>query len=46
MSLAAVLTEGAVHTRDLPAPPWVFGATALLGFLVLLFVVTRFDPDR
>lgn len=46
MSLAAALAAGAEHTRDLPAPPWVFGASALAIFLLLILVVTRFDPDR
>lgn len=27
-------------------PAWVFGAIALVLLLVLLFVVTRFNPDR
>jgi hypothetical protein len=44
MSLAAVLAEGA--TRELPIPPWGFGAAALTIFVALLFIVTRFDPDR
>ena len=44
MSLVAVLAEG--PKRALFVPPWVFGATALVGFLVLIFIVTRFDPDR
>ena len=46
MSLSAVLAAGAEETHKLPAPPWVFGASALAIFLVLLFIVTRFDPDR
>jgi hypothetical protein len=42
-----VLAEGVEeHTRDLPIPAWGFGAVALAIFLVLLFLVTRFDPDR
>ena len=27
-------------------PPWVFGGLALVLLLVLLFAVTRFNPDR
>ena len=46
MSLAAVLAEGAEHHREFPLPAWGYGAAALVTFLVLLFVVTRFDPDR
>ena len=46
MSIAAVLAEGAEHTRELPVPPWGFGAIALVIFVALLFIVTRFDPDR
>ena len=43
---AAVLAEGAEHHREFPLPAWGYGVTALVIFLVLLFVVTRFDPDR
>jgi len=46
MSLAATLAEGAERTRELPIPAWAYGAIALVTFCVLLFVVTRFDPDR
>ena len=44
--IAALLAEGAEHTRELPIPPWGFGAAALVIFVTLLFIVTRFDPDR
>ena len=46
MSLAAAAAEGTEHLHRLPAPPIVFGASALAIFVVLLFIVTRFDPDR
>jgi hypothetical protein len=43
---AAVLAEGAEHHRELFISPTAMGAVALVGFLVLLWAVTRFDPDR
>jgi len=46
MSVAAVLAEGAEHHREFPFPVWAYGAAALAAFLILLFIVTRFDPDR
>lgn len=47
MSLVTVLAEGAEHTtRDFPLPGWGYGAIALGIFLILLWAVTRFDPDR
>ena len=47
MSLsAAALAEGAEQLRELPAPAWVFGVAGLVTFFALLYIVTRFDPDR
>lgn len=43
---AAVLAEGAEAHRELFVSPTILGAVALVGFLVLLWAVTRFDPDR
>ena len=40
------LSEGAAVEDHAGVPPWVFGALALVLLLVLLFVVTRFNPDR
>ncbi len=40
------LSEGAVVEDNPAVPPWVFGALALVLLLVLLFAVTRFNPDR
>ena len=45
MSLSAAVL-GAEQLRELPAPAWVFGGAGLVTFFVLLFIVTRFDPDR
>ena len=45
MNVAAVLAEEAVH-REFQFPAWAYGVAALVAFLVLLFIVTRFDPDR
>lgn len=39
------LSEGAAEEHA-GVPAWVFGAVALVLLLVLLFAVTRFDPDR
>ena len=39
------LSEGAAEDHG-GVPPWVFGVIAIVRLLALLFVVTRFDPDR
>ena len=39
------LSEGAAEEHS-GVPAWVFGAIALGLLLVLLFAVTRFNPDR
>lgn len=46
MNLAATLAEGEEFARELPIPAWAYGVIALGVFVALLFVVTRFDPDR
>ena len=43
---AAILAEGAEAHREFQYPVWAYGAGALVVFLILLFIVTRFDPDR
>jgi MYXO-CTERM domain-containing protein len=40
------MAEGAAVEDHPGVPPWVFGAVALVVLLLLLFVVTRFNPDR
>ncbi len=40
------LSEGAAVEEHPGVPAWVFGAIALVLLLVLLFAVTRFNPDR
>jgi Flp pilus assembly protein TadG len=40
------LSEGAAVEDHGGVPAWVFGALALVLLLVLLFLVTRFNPDR
>ena len=40
------LSEGSAVEDHPGVPPWVFGALALVLLLVLLFAVTRFNPDR
>jgi bacteriorhodopsin len=40
------LSEGAAVEEHSGVPAWVFGTLALVLLLVLLFVVTRFNPDR
>ena len=47
--LTTVLTseEGAGHSGEaMSVSPWWFGAGAMLGFLLLLWVVTRLNLDR
>ena len=48
MSLATVLlaSEGEAVHNELPAHPIVFGVSALVILLILLWLTTRFDPDR
>ena len=46
MSVATVLASGAENAREFPIPGWGYGAVALVIFLILLWAVTRFDPDR
>ncbi len=41
MTVARFVAEEAVH-RELPMPPWVFPAIALLGFAFLLAVTWSF----
>lgn len=45
MTALLVLAEGAVE-EGAGVPAWVFGAAALAVLLLVLFVVTRFNPDR
>lgn len=45
MTAMLVLAEGAVE-EGAGVPAWVFGVTALVVLLLLLFIVTRFNPDR
>jgi MYXO-CTERM domain-containing protein len=40
------LSEGSAVEDHSGVPPWAFGALALVLLLVLLFAVTRFNPDR
>jgi hypothetical protein len=42
MPIAATLATAGTVTRELPMPPWVFGATAFASFLVLLGVLWSF----
>ena len=47
MTLAtALLAEGEKVHNELPADPIVFGGSALVILLLLLWLATRFDPDR
>lgn len=42
-TLSRVLLEGSEHaTKDLPIPPWAFGALAVVLFLVLLLLTWSF----
>jgi hypothetical protein len=45
MNTLVVLAEGAAEGHE-GVPAWVFGAAGLVVLLLLLFVVTRFDPNR
>ncbi len=38
-------SEGAVEEHG-SVPAWAFGVAAFVVLLALLFVVTRFNPDR
>jgi len=40
------LSEAAVVEEHPGVPAWAYGAVALVLLLALLFVVTRFNPDR
>ncbi len=40
------LSDGSAVEDHPLVPPWAFGALALVLLLVLLFVVTRFNPNR
>jgi hypothetical protein len=40
------VAEGAAEESHGGVPSWVFGAVGLVVLLLLLFVVTRFNPDR
>ena len=40
------LAEGEVVESHEGIPPWVFGITTFVVLVLLLFVVTRFNPDR
>ncbi len=40
------LTGGAVIEDHPGVPSWLFGVVGLAVLLLLLFVVTRFNPDR
>ncbi len=40
-----LVSEGAVEAHP-GAPSWLFGVVGLGVLLLLLFVVTRFNPDR
>lgn len=45
LALLANAPEGAVE-KDFPLTPVGFGVVGLILLLALLYVVTRFDPDR
>ena len=40
------LAEGGVVESHEGIPAWVFGVTGFVVLVLLLFVVTRFNPDR
>jgi hypothetical protein len=40
------LAEGEVVESHGHVPAWVFGVVAFVVLVLLLFVVTRFNPDR
>ena len=40
------LAEGEIVESHEGVPSWVFGAVAFVVLLLLLVVVTRFDPNR
>ncbi|MHB0928672.1 MAG: hypothetical protein ACYC3W_07095 [Candidatus Nanopelagicales bacterium] len=44
MNAATVLAEQAANT--IPGQPWMYGAGALGGLLLVLFLVTRLGPKR
>lgn len=46
MNTLVVLSEEAVAHSEPAVPPWVFGAVAFVVLMLLLFLVTRFDPNR
>jgi hypothetical protein len=41
-TVATLATAGTLKVRELPIPPWAYGATALASFLVLLGVLWTF----
>lgn len=44
--LALAVGAAEVTAEHEAVPAWVFGLVTFLVLLLLLFVVTRFDPDR
>lgn len=38
--------EAAAHANEIPGEPWWYGLGGLLGLLTLLYIVTRFNPNR
>jgi hypothetical protein len=45
MNTLVVLAEEAAEAHE-GVPAWIFGVTGFVVLLLLLFVVTRFDPNR
>jgi hypothetical protein len=43
---ALLATEAAESSVNMPYEPIVYGIVALVIFVALLIIVTRFDPDR
>ena len=43
-TLVVLSEEAAEHSESVPS--WVFGAVAFVVLMLLLVVVTRFDPNR
>ena len=46
LAASQVETELVEHEETVPLPPYVYGISALVIFLVCLLVVTRLDLDR
>jgi hypothetical protein len=40
------LFEAAAHANEIPGEPLWYGLAGLLGLLALLYIVTRFNPNR